>query len=521
MLQQRSSGVLAHISSLPSEHGIGDIGISSRIFLDFLAEADQSCWQFLPTGPTHPLFDHSPYMSLSAFAGSTLLLSPELLHADGLLSLEDLTCSAVFSPYTTDFIQVTTHKQRLLQMAFRRFDPAFFAGYQQFLADTDWLEDYALFMSLKNFHQGKGWFDWPRKLATREPQELAKFTAAHQQQIDYYRFEQFIFFRQWQEMRAYAAKLGIALFGDLPIYVGYDSADVWAHQEIFSLDRKSLRPLQVSGVPPDYFSETGQRWGNPLYDWQNSSPKIQADLLDWWCRRLAHLFTMVDIARIDHFRGFESYWAIPEENPTALEGEWLPGPGKPFFAAVEERLGPLNIVAEDLGIITPEVEKLRDELHFPGMKILQFAFDGNIENSYLPYNYATPNCIVYTGTHDNETTVGWFLSDRLDDRERARIRKLANRQPTAAHGVHHDLIYLAQSSISALCIFPLQDILGFGNDCKMNSPGVAEGNWRWRCAGEFLSKEVSRELAESTRLFGRGRQLPRPESFKKNGKSAE
>ncbi|EKD39812.1 MAG: hypothetical protein ACD_75C00287G0001 [uncultured bacterium] len=271
------------------------------------------------------------------------------------------------------------------------------------------------------------------------------------------------------------------------------------------MDRQTLRPTNVSGVPPDYFSKTGQRWGNPLYDWQNDDRNIQEKLVSWWAKRLSHLFRMVDMVRIDHFRGFESYWSVPEQNPTAEDGEWLKGPGRIFFDKIAEILGPLNIVAEDLGIITPEVEILRDELGFPGMKVLQFAFDGNRDNSFLPHNFTTSHCIVYTGTHDNDTTVGWYLSDRLDDNQRATIKMIANRTLHDRSAIHLDLIYLAQSSIAGLCIFPLQDILGFGNDCKMNSPGIPTGNWRWRCAGEFLTAEVSGRMQTTTRLFGRAR----------------
>ncbi len=512
MIQQRASGILAHISSLPSAYGIGDIGRSGQRFLNFLAEAEQLCWQFLPTGPTHPLVDNSPYMSLSAFAGSSLLICPELLHEEGLLPRQALTPPAGISPYATEYAAVRDYKQQLLQEAFTNFQPEDSLPYQTFVSTSPWLEEYALFMSLKESFQGAGWFAWPQQLATREPAALEKAAGENSQRMAYYRFEQFIFFQQWQALHRTARGLGIELFGDLPIYVGYDSADVWANQRIFALDRNTLRPQLVSGVPPDYFSATGQRWGNPLYDWQNAQPEIREALLDWWCDRLAHLFTMVDIARIDHFRGFAAYWAIPEEEETAEKGHWLPGPGKDFFAAITGRLGELNIVAEDLGVITPDVEALRDELGFPGMKILQFAFDGSLDNPYLPHNFTTSNCLVYTGTHDNNTTVGWFLGDIQSEERRDEIRRLTNRRPGDREDIHRDLIYLAQASISRLCIFPLQDILGFGGDCKMNSPGVATGNWRWRCPADLLSSDRAEELRISTRLFGRGRRAAETEA---------
>jgi len=506
MLKKRSSGILAHISSLPSPYGIGDIGPSSYFFIDFLAACDQSYWQFLPTGPTGPPFDYSPYMSSSAFAGSYLLLSPDLLFAADLITKAELENHPVFNPHITDYPGVEAYKKHILQLAFTRFHPDNHPDFEQFLTDNPWLDDYAVFMTAKEIYQNSGWFSWPKALSGRSVAVLQNFRKQHAAHIDYFRFEQYEFFRQWQLLHKYAQQQKIYLFGDLPIYVSYDSVDVWARQEIFTLDRQTFRPTHVAGVPPDYFSDTGQRWGNPLYDWQSKDDTTQEHLITWWTNRLAHLFTQVDMARIDHFRGFESYWSIPEQCKTAVDGEWLKGPGKQFFAAINERLGPLNIVAEDLGIITNEVEALRDDLGFPGMKILQFAFDGNPDNSFLPYNFLSPQCIVYTGTHDNDTTVGWFLSDKLDDGQRANIKMLANRDAHDQRGVHHDLIYLAQSSISILCMFPLQDILGFGNDCKMNSPGVATGNWRWRCGKECLTDEVAEQLKSSTRRFHRGNQ---------------
>lgn len=507
-MNNRGSGILAHITSLPSPYGIGDIGPASCSFIDYLVRGEQSYWQFLPTGPTNALFDDSPYMSTSAFAGSFLLISPDLLFQEGLISRESLADHPVFSQYSADIGEARRFKDKLLREAYQRFDPDRYAEYGRFVQNNAWLDDYAMFMTCKELYDTSGWFTWPRELATRSTEALSRLKAHHRQRLDYYRFEQFEFFRQWQLLRQYALDKGVRFFGDLPIYVSYDSVDVWAHQDIFELDRETFRPTRVAGVPPDYFSKTGQRWGNPLYDWQNKDKAIQAKLIDWWAERLAHLFAMVDTVRIDHFRGFESYWSIPAENETAIEGLWLKGPGRSFFEQIFKRLGKLDIVAEDLGIITEQVVALRDELDFPGMKVLQFAFDGAPDNTFLPYNFTSPNCIAYTGTHDNDTTVGWFLSDRLDDRQRARIRQFANRGAGESSAIHRDLIYLAQSSIARLCIFPLQDILGFGNDCKMNSPGVGNGNWRWRCAAQFLTEEVAEWLQATTRLFGRARPAP-------------
>ncbi len=504
-MNNRSSGILAHISSLPSPYGIGDIGPASHAFIDFLVRCEQSYWQFLPTGPTNALFDDSPYMGTSAFAGSLLLISPDLLFQEDLISRELLESHPDFSPYSADIDEVRKYKSRLLNEAYLRFRQDRYPDYSLFLQDNPWIDDFAMFMTCKEIYYNIGWFDWPQELATRDPEALSQLKSRHSDRMNYYRFEQFEFFRQWQLLRKHAGAHAIHLFGDLPIYVSYDSVDVWAHQEIFELDRKTFRPTHVAGVPPDYFSKTGQRWGNPLYDWQNKDSKIQQKLLNWWADRLSHLFHMVDMVRIDHFRGFESYWSIPEENETAVDGVWLKGPGRNFFQQIFARLGLLNIVAEDLGIITQEVVSLRDELGFPGMRVLQFAFDGTPDNTFLPYNFTTPNCIVYTGTHDNDTTVGWFFSDRLDDAQRAKIKMFCNRGSDDRNGIHRDMIYLAQSSIANLCIFPLQDILGFGNDCKMNSPGVSTGNWRWRCASWFLTDEIAEWLRTTTRLFGRTR----------------
>ena len=503
LLGRRRSGILAHITSLPSPYGIGDIGRAAYDFLDFLAESGQSCWQFLPLSPTNPLFDNSPYMSTSAFAGSPLLISPDLLYESGLIDQRSLSARPEFSRYLTDYREVDRYKAQLLAEAFTNFNPDSDPAFATFCAAHPWLEDYALFMAMREHHNQAGWFDWPKKIAARDGDELRRQQETHAERVQYYRFEQYVFSSQWQLLRRRARERNILLFGDIPIYVGLDSVDVWAHQEIFSLNRRSGKPTHVAGVPPDYFSETGQRWGNPLYRWNSRTPAVQDKLLDWWCERFRAVFELVDIARIDHFRGFETYWSIPAENETAIDGKWQRGPGAPFFAKIEKRLGPLDIVAEDLGMITPEVHKLRDQLGFPGMKVLQFAFDGDPANSFLPHNFTTANCIVYTGTHDNDTTLGWFLDSRMADSQRATIKRMANRALHDTAGIHRDMIYLAQSSIGTLSIIPLQDVLGFGNDCRMNSPGIAEGNWVWRCAGEFLTAEIKEYLKSQTTLFGR------------------
>lgn len=505
---RRRSGILAHISSLPSVFGIGDIGTASHQFLDFLVESGQSCWQFLPLNPTNTLFDNSPYMSSAAFAGSPLLISPDLLYQDGLIDRPKLDRLPFFSPYITDYKAAQAFKTSLLHEAFHNFKSSGYPDFSQFIDTHTWLKEYALFMALKDYYGDKGWFDWPRDIGTRQANALSSHNEQHAEKIQYYIFEQYIFYKQWALLRKKASEKDILLFGDIPIYVGLDSVDVWAHQDIYTLDPSTGMPTMVSGVPPDYFSETGQRWGNPLYRWDCDVDSVQQNLEDWWVNRFSSVFELVDVARIDHFRGFESYWAIPAENETAIEGEWLSGPGASFFKKIADRLGHLEIVAEDLGIITEEVLQLRDALGFPGMKVLQFAFDGDPKNSFLPHNFNTPNCVVYTGTHDNDTTVGWFLSQHLNDDLRSQVKRIANRRLHDETGIHNDFIYLALSSISNLSIFPLQDVLGFGNDCRMNSPGVPESNWRWRCAPQFLNSEISNQLKSQTELFGRFRLKP-------------
>ncbi len=502
---KRASGILAHISSLSSPHGIGDIGYSAYAFLDFLHNAGQTLWQFLPTGPTNPIFDNSPYMSTSAFAGSPLLISLDLLVPDGLLDKHDIQ-NPGFSEYQVEFSKVISFKNKYLREAFTRFDTSN-PAYLNFKKNTHWLKDYCLFMTLKELHHSKGWFDWPADIACRDTKVLQKVAERNPKRIDYYAFEQFIFSNQWQQLRNKAKNKNVHLIGDIPIYVGWDSVDVWANQSIFALNPKNHTPTSVAGVPPDYFSKTGQRWGNPLYRWNCRDQQVKRQLNEWWTKRFEAIFKLVDIARVDHFRGFESYWSIPAKEKTAINGKWVRGPGIKLFKEIYKTLGPLQIIAEDLGEITPEVIALRDALNFPGMKILQFAFDGNLENSFLPYNFTNPNSVIYTGTHDNDTTVGWFLSNQFNDQKRKKLKQYCNQPHSDDSGIHRDLIYLALSSISQYAIFPLQDILGFGNDCKMNTPGSKKGNWTWRCAPRFLTQEISNWMHEQCILFGR---CPKP-----------
>ena len=501
-LETRASGILLHISSLPGPYGIGDIGDSALHFIDYLKAAGQGYWQLLPLNPVSSVFGNSPYMSFSAFAGNPLFISPDRLVQDGLLAADDL--EPLGSEYRVEYDKVTAAKKRILHLAFQSFQkrgPS--EDFLSFCHRTPWLREYALFMALKEKFNQAAWYTWPQEIRLRNPQALDAAADELAASMEYYSFEQFHFFSQWWILREHAAKNGIRIIGDLPIYVGLDSVDVWANQEIFDLDPASGSPQNVAGVPPDYFSATGQRWGNPLYRWHD--PEVKPRLYHWWQTRLETAFSLVDLIRIDHFRGFESYWAIPGNEKTAVNGRWLPGPGKEFFRTMELNLGPLPIIAEDLGLITPAVERLRDDLGFPGMRVLLFGFDGKPENPHLPHNHV-PNAIVYTGTHDNDTVVGWYQDPATMPAAKELARRYANRDAQDQRSIHHDFIYLALSSSARLAIIPMQDILGFGNDCRMNRPGQKEGNWAWRCAPRFLDPATAEQLRQQTLLFNR---LPR------------
>ena len=510
ILQQRSSGILLPVFSLPGSWGIGDLGDAARAFIDFLGRAGQSAWQILPLGPTSPVFGDSPYMSFSTFAGNPLFISPEMLIRQGLLQDGDLEAEA-FSEYAVDYPRVTAAKTRLLRAAwavFRvRLDAA--ATLAVFCADHPWAAVHGLFLALKDRFNGAPWYQWPEPLRHRQETALAEARTQLADEIDYFVFEQYLFFDQWHRLRAYARDSGIALIGDLPIYVALDSVDVWNNQEIFQLDPASGEPTRVAGVPPDYFSANGQRWGNPLYRWNTRSARIRDRLWDWWAERLRLNFELVDVLRIDHFRGFEAYWAVPAAEETAINGTWQPGPGQPFFAEMERRLGGMAIIAEDLGVITPEVERLRLNLGYPGMKILLFAFDGSPDNSYLPFN-CEPDSVVYTGTHDNDTAVGWYLSPQVDPAFKRRAKRFANRDDDDPSTFHRDLVHLALGSPANLAVLPLQDVLGFGNDCRLNTPGTPTGNWQWRCAARFLTDETAAWLRDLSTLFGRIPPTPQP-----------
>lgn len=501
VISARATGILLHVSSLPGPHGIGDIG-HAFAFLDFLSAAGQAYWQILPLGPTCPVFGNSPYMSYSAFAGNPLFIAPDLLAAEGYLTGTELADPG-FSSYFVEFERVAAWKERLLGQAWQHFrarsEPE---GYVRFCGEAAWLADYCLFMALREKFGGAPWYEWPEPYRCADRQALLPAMEELAGRIAYYRFEQYLFHRQWQQLRAHAARRGIRIIGDLPIYVAADSVDVWANQQIFELHPTTRKPVRVAGVPPDYFSRTGQRWGNPLYRWATRKSRVKKQLYDWWHDRLAAIFSRVDVIRIDHFRGFESYWSIPAAEKTAEMGAWKKGPGRLFFEEMHRRLGHLPVIAEDLGFITPEVEALRDQMGYPGMKILQFAFDGGADHPYLPFNYH-PNCVVYTGTHDNDTALGWYLDPDLPPAARTVLRRALNRGEGELAAVHRELVYLAMSSVAVLSVIPMQDVLGFGNDCRMNTPGTTSGNWIWRCAPEYFTSENAGWLHEQARFFNR------------------
>ncbi|MCL2790354.1 MAG: 4-alpha-glucanotransferase [Desulfobulbus sp.] len=503
ILRQRSSGILLPIFSLPGPHGIGDLGPAALRFIDFLRASGQSCWQILPLGPVNPLFGNSPYMSPSAFAGSPLLISPDLLVAQGLVREEEIEppdCSA----YSVDYDRVARHKNKILALAWHRFQlrPERPDTLASFVLTHPWCIDYALFVALKQRYQNKPWYHWPNDIRQRQPEAIALAKRTMQEEIDAVVFEQYLFFSQWQQLREYAHQQAIHFIGDLPIYVALDSSDVWANQAIFQLDKATGTPTDVAGVPSDYFSVTGQRWGNPLYRWAAEDRMVRDKLWNWWEQRLRLNFMLTDTLRIDHFRGFSAYWAINAAEDTAINGRWLPGPGQSFFEEMNRRLGGMSIIAEDLGLITPDVVTLRDNLGYPGMKILLFAFDGDPQNSYLPYNIEK-NSVVYTGTHDNDTAVGWFLNPDVVRESKQRAKRFSNRSDDHAGSFHQELIHLALSSPANLAILPMQDVLGFGNDCRLNIPGVPANNWQWRCGGQYINGGIAAWLHDLAQLFGR------------------
>ena len=493
-LTGRSAGILLHPTSLPGPNGIGELGPEAHRFLDFLADAGTRIWQMLPLGPTG--YGDSPYQCYSAFAGN-----PLLVHVAGDADAAD---AGDFPRHTVEFERVVPHKRALLEKAAARF--ASDARHRAFAAaHADWLDDYALFMALKEAHDGAAWTEWEPAAAAREPAALERWRTTLAPSIERYRIEQFMFFTQFGALKRAAASRGIQLMGDLPIYVAHDSADVWANRALFQLHEDG-RPRVQAGVPPDYFSATGQLWDNPIYDWE----AMRATSYAWWVKRIRAAFALFDVVRIDHFRGFEAYWEVPGDAETAVNGRWAPGPGAPLFEAIAAALGPVPIVAENLGVITPAVEALRERFGFPGMSILQFAFAGGDEETsdFRPHTFPRER-VVYTGTHDNDTTAGWWASTGEGDSTRspadvARERDYAKRYlDTDGREMHWTMIRAALASVANTALVPLQDVLGLGSEARMNRPGSSGGNWRWRFSWDQLTPELTARLRELAKLYDR------------------
>ncbi len=505
-MRPRVCGVLLHISSLPSAYGIGDLGPAAHAFARALAENGLTHWQFLPLTPTSPFIGNSPYSSPSAFAGNPLFISPELLLEDGFISYADLDSALGGTPEqalgrdgrAVDYASVTAHRNALLRAAFAKNQPLLRANanFNFFAAKhADWLDDYAAFMSIKEACNGAIWTSWPEGLKQRRPDALAEWREKHGYEIGFHKFTQFLFFSQWERLRRACRKMGVSLVGDMPIYVTDDSVDVWAAPNLFELDENGT-PSKVAGVPPDYFSETGQRWGNPVYRWD----VMRQDNFKWWNRRIEHNLSMTDVVRLDHFRGFAGYWEISAEEPTAVNGRWRTAPGQELFASISRRLGNLPVIAEDLGVITPDVRELMADFGFPSMRVLQFAFGENMsESPHIPFNHQR-NQVAYTGTHDNQTARQWFIETTEAERNNLRSYLGCDVQ---ADNAHLALIRLALASPAETVIIPMQDILGLGAEGRMNTPSVSRGNWTWRLSENQAGTDSFAQLRGLCRLYGR------------------
>jgi len=498
MKRERTSGILLHPTSLPTAYGIGDLGHSAYHFIDFLKCSGQTFWQMLPLGPTG--YGDSPYQTLSAFGGNPMLISPELLIEDNLLELSELQVEE-FDETHVDYNRVIPYKQKLLKKAYVHFN----LHSKHFLEEpfrdfckkeAFWLEDFVLFFALKSHHNERPWTEWEKKLRLRHPKALEEYAQKLQDELQLYRFVQFLFFRQFEKLQQYAKSQHVKLIGDLPIFVAHDSSDVWSHPEWFKLDSDG-DPTVVAGVPPDYFSETGQRWGNPLFNWK----VLKKEKYRFWVDRFSHTEKMFDLVRIDHFRGFASYWEIPAEETTAISGQWKKGPGLDLFKTLEKAMGKkLPVIAEDLGIITQDVTDLLEAVHYPGMAVLQFGFESmqsTEPSAFLPHNLKN-NQVLYTGTHDNDTVVGWW--NKQPEEVQDFTRRYLN---TDANLIHRDMIRTALGTVCKIALFPMQDLLGLGSESYMNRPGTTEGNWQWRMKEDVLSKFLEEDLMAMTRLYGR------------------
>lgn len=495
----RSSGIIMHIASLPGKYGIGTFGKEAYEFGDFLKKAGQRYWQILPLGPTS--YGDSPYQSFSAFAGNPYFIDFDLLKEDGLLEKKDYD-SISFGENATDidYGLIFAEKMKILRKAYENSKSKNFEDMKLFEKEEGyWLEDYALYMAVKSHFGLRSWQTWDDDIRLRTPEAVAKYKELLRDEISYWKFLQYEFYKQWKVLKTYVNELGIEIIGDMPIYVAEDSADVWANPEAFLLHKKTLKPLKVAGCPPDVFSATGQLWGNPIYDW-NYMEKTD---YKWWVDRIRQSLNLYDVLRIDHFKGFESYWSIPYGDETAENGEWVKGPGIKIFDAIKKELGDVNIIAEDLGTLTEETIKLRNDTGFPGMKILTFGFDSNSENPFLPHNYEK-NFIVYTGTHDNDTVMGWVETTAPKEQVENAIEYL---NLTKEEGYNWGFIRGAWSSVGDIAIAQMQDFLGLGNEARINLPSTLGINWRWRIKENACTEELAEKIYNVTRLYGRCEKL--------------
>ncbi len=505
--KERLCGILLHPTSLPGRFGIGDLGPEAYRFVDFLVTTGQSYWQILPLG--HTSYGNSPYMCFSAFGGNPYLISPERLAEAGLLDYRDLENTPKSPPNRVDYASAIRYRLSLLRKSFRGFKDTgarilpddYYSFCEKY---AFWLEDYALFTSVKDVHEGAPWTKWEKGIAQREPDALVDWRNRLSEEIQFWKYVQYQFFKQWMDLKAYSHQKGIRLIGDIPVYVAHDSAEVWSHRDLFHLDEQG-NPTVVAGVPPDYFSATGQRWGNPVYRWKAMAGRG----FKWWIDRFRMNLALVDMVRLDHFRGFEAYWEIPATEPTAMNGRWVKGPGIDLFNAVRDILGDVPMIAEDLGLITPEVDELRDDLGIPGMRILQMAFGTDPKApQYRPHTFVR-NCAVYTATHDHNTTVGWFTSEpgsvTTQSRQEIEDERAYALKYIGCNGdqVNWEFIRLALASVAGLAIYPLQDVLGLGSASRMNLPGTLTGNWEWRFTADMLTPEIGRKLFELTKVYER------------------
>jgi 4-alpha-glucanotransferase len=498
-MNNRVSGILLHVSSLPSQFGIGDLGPEAYRFADFLSKTKQGIWQILPINLTDVAQGNSPYQSASAFAGNPLLLSPEMMVNDGFIAQSEIEHVPSFPKDHVDYTAVIAYKTRLFKDAYKRFQHMQNRqDYEAFCTEqSDWLDDFALFMALRGHFQGKPWTEWPHDIRDRKADVLSSLKNKFRDTIESSKFLQYLFFKQWDSLKDHCNHNGVHIFGDIPIYVIHDSVDVWANPDLFMLDEEK-RPSAIAGVPPDYFSETGQLWGNPIYRWD----VLRESGYEWWMRRFEHNARLLDLIRIDHFRGLVGYWLVPAGETNAVNGQWVKAPAEDFFTVLLQRFPEIPIVAEDLGVITSDVIEIMDRFEFPGMKILLFAFGDDIAtNPYIPHNLRK-NCFIYTGTHDNNTARGWYEREASPDIKKKLFQYLG--QEVCAENIHCVLVRLAMMSVAKAAIFPMQDILGLGEEARMNRPATTVNNWQWRLLPEQLTPSISDRLREMTEIYGRG-----------------